>query len=811
MLSPLTPMKQNPDPDGSTSVLAEVGCAQAAVVNVKSSMTGSATIQSNNGRLEITLGERKNNTPGKMSAIGSSSISVQEQVVSHSASASPTKTAVRSSDVVPPTVACGSVQLIQSGNMDTVDHSKTDSLSMNCSTNDKPESRPNGSSITDQRSPATPASTRSGELKTPHTVTKTPTFVNGTPSSTRKSGPRRRRASTPHPAALPDSAAETDTTTPQTTPEKSVIQRRSRRYLVKQKTNDAFPSSVRDSLVRSESPIERKSGGRKRGSKNKAWMEKSNESMNQEAKSETDQVDQAKQPSTEVEGVEMEKTTHQSEPLPEALTTEIEYPSFQTSGILDFEPDIPKDGSTQQSDPTEPTPSIEDPRGEAGIESKNGSKPRKLNPFVRRSRPPRPSPPPEEKIIVEKGTRPALGMLFEEYGVEFSKTKRPYLQYSDLEKAATQNSPNTDIKLLRAEFRKAFKSDSERIWPEQDVLMSPIDSYFVDFDETIATFMYDPRKEATVEFQRLALEAGWIPKELVWDVTNWDVSLKKFEKLWSDKVARQQRGKFKEACFLEFDQVSPSLKWVDEQLLGHIFFENVSMHQDKSSKDQDTSRTGKVWELTDYQRFLSRFDEPPRPSIRDCKEVIRENLNVNLYDLLDWFRNPETAARPQRFGSVSALGEYSYVQNKVFSLWDARESRIAKPLLRKIAQFRFRRWRRPFSVVVYSPASDATKLESSENEEKVKNVTEETSTGGIVLPETASMDTAKKDSTATIRSLDDESVKGKGVSLFTLSETGGKSVSRKGGRGIRNRRAARKAPLRKGTEATTVEAVAVTA
>jgi len=87
-------------------------------------------------------------------------------------------------------------------------------------------------------------------------------------------------------------------------------------------------------------------------------------------------------------------------------------------------------------------------------------------------------------------------------------------------------------------------------------------------------------------------------------------------------------------------------------------------------------------------------------------------LNVNLYDLLDWFRNPDSATRPERFTSVAALGEYSYVENKVFPLYDAHASRIAKPLLRKIAQFKNRRPYRFPRAVLYTPAADAIKLES---------------------------------------------------------------------------------------------------
>ena len=92
--------------------------------------------------------------------------------------------------------------------------------------------------------------------------------------------------------------------------------------------------------------------------------------------------------------------------------------------------------------------------------------------------------------------------------------------------------------------------------------------------------------------------------------------------------------------------------------------------------------------MEDYHRFLKQFDEEPRNTISECKEVMRCNLNVNLYDLLDWFRNPATAARPTRFETAQELGEYSYVNNKVFTCDFAIWSRIAKPLLRKIGQFK---------------------------------------------------------------------------------------------------------------------------
>jgi hypothetical protein len=159
-------------------------------------------------------------------------------------------------------------------------------------------------------------------------------------------------------------------------------------------------------------------------------------------------------------------------------------------------------------------------------------------------------------------------------------------------------------------------------------------------------------------------------------------------------------------------------------LLGHIFFE--SRQNDQTSSGQDTSHEGIIWELADYHRFLEHFDESPRTTIRECKEIIREKLNVNLYDLLDWFRNRDSATRPERFTSVTALGEYSYVENKVFPLYDAHASRIAKPLLRKIAQFKKRRSYRYRGRVLYARQDAAAKLGSD-----VVDLPQETKGGSI--------------------------------------------------------------------------------
>ena len=115
-------------------------------------------------------------------------------------------------------------------------------------------------------------------------------------------------------------------------------------------------------------------------------------------------------------------------------------------------------------------------------------------------------------------------------------------------------------------------------------------------------------------------------------------------------------------------------------------------------------------------------------------------MNINLYDVLDWFRNPDSATRPQRFTSVAALGEYSYVENKVFPLYTASSSRIASRLLRKISQFKYRRSYRKRGVLrTPSESPQPVNPESTDG----KDVT-----GEIKLEST-----------------------GKGATLFTLPET----------------------------------------
>jgi hypothetical protein len=180
------------------------------------------------------------------------------------------------------------------------------------------------------------------------------------------------------------------------------------------------------------------------------------------------------------------------------------------------------------------------------------------------------------------------------------------------------------------------------------------------------------------------------------------------------------------------------------------------------------------WELAEYDRFLNMFGQSVGVNIRESKKHVRE-LNLNLYDLLDWIRNPDNAARPERFANVRALAEYSFSHNKVFPFCHAIESQIASPFLRRLTEhWRFRRTKRPRTYVVVSPATDATKMESSSTsqgsppkappspsaDEKSDSTVEEVST------ETTEVDPVKND--------DEEADEvGAGASLFTLSETAG--------------------------------------
>src|SRR6202035_5057461 len=90
--------------------------------------------------------------------------------------------------------------------------------------------------------------------------------------------------------------------------------------------------------------------------------------------------------------------------------------------------------------------------------------------------------------------------------------------------------------------------------------------------------------------------------------------------------------------------------------------------------------------LQDCRRFLNHFGEFATASLEDCQSFIVRHLNVNLYDLLNWLRNPDTAAQPDRFPSVEDLSKYSYESNKVFPRFRATMSEISSPLLRNMRE-----------------------------------------------------------------------------------------------------------------------------
>lgn len=129
-------------------------------------------------------------------------------------------------------------------------------------------------------------------------------------------------------------------------------------------------------------------------------------------------------------------------------------------------------------------------------------------------------------------------------------------------------------------------------------------------------------------------------------------------------------------------------------MLGHIFNDTIGKHmraEDPEHQDSghSTDSVQSDWTLQDYHAILdlgAPFDGEATKhpdTIHDTKLAIKE-LHLNLYDLLDWFRNPDNSHRPQRFDSVKALAQYSYSENKVFPRYEVAVSRVANPLLRPI-------------------------------------------------------------------------------------------------------------------------------
>ena len=407
--------------------------------------------------------------------------------------------------------------------------------------------------------PSTPAVNRTAD---PDAI-KTPAFATGTRSNIQRRGNfnRRQRASTPHPIASPSTTNETTTTSPETTPEQPSKMRRKRR--------------IRKPKVETT------------GAKALARSEEETPSPESPPQLPTSSIEPpvAESPVVQIESrikeVVKDNASAAEKPLPEAMTMEIEYPSFQTTAILEFEPDFPQPPAPQPTEspvraeppaeelPAEEPPiatdesSPEQPKEENPKPESPKPKPRRRNRFFRRfnrtnAHKHKPKPPP--KIPVEPDSRPRLVLLFEQYGVHLANDKRPYLQFTALVAAAKERYPDVDVEEVRGRFVEALTWDGERSWPGHQVMISPIDLYFAGKDDgKIKTFQYDPTNEASVEFFRLAIQAGWIKEIPEWDTENWNASLDKFEKIWSKHIAKEERKKFREACFFEFDNVLPPL------------------------------------------------------------------------------------------------------------------------------------------------------------------------------------------------------------------------------------------------------------
>jgi hypothetical protein len=162
------------------------------------------------------------------------------------------------------------------------------------------------------------------------------------------------------------------------------------------------------------------------------------------------------------------KEEHQLEPIPEsfpvepvpteaekptttvdALKLEIPYPSFQTTEILDFEPD-------QAQDPAQSTTTSDsDLIVTEEVKPKTKSRYFRFR-YRRQGRVPKPLP---TKPVAEDTLCPQLIELFTSYNAPFASTRRPYLQLKALETAALEVCPQKDSNEIREEFRMALKHD----------------------------------------------------------------------------------------------------------------------------------------------------------------------------------------------------------------------------------------------------------------------------------------------------------------------------------------------------------------
>jgi hypothetical protein len=373
---------------------------------------------------------------------------------------------------------------------------------------------------------------------------------------------RRPRATTPiTPGSIKSGSASTS---PQTTPEKVLLRDHKRRST---KKGNEGATETSESQTEPEDGMEAPPG-----ENDKVTPEESAAVVGPVQSMEPAEGSQGEGASPAAAKEEISKPSSPAE----FYEVKLDYPSFQTSGILEFEPDyielsqspptrpistpqepqsLPESTTTAESVAVEEKPNKED--GPAATETRSREYPtRRTRKPTRRILPELPPLP-----TAEEGSRPALAVFFGTHGVQFLPNKRPYLQFTVLAAARREADPEFDIEVLRQEFRAAFKTDMDIEWTNHEVLRSHIDSYFFRFDGQVfgeKRYVYNPTREAMSEFMRLSLEAEWIPELPSWDVEKWRKSLDAFEKIWSDKNAKLERGRFKDASFYEFDHVSPS-------------------------------------------------------------------------------------------------------------------------------------------------------------------------------------------------------------------------------------------------------------
>jgi hypothetical protein len=219
-------------------------------------------------------------------------------------------------------------------------------------------------------------------------------------------------------------------------------------------------------------------------------------------------------------------------------------------------------------------------------------------------------------------------------------------------------------------------------------------------------------------------------------------------------------------------------------LLGRIFFDTVGSRKvpfpkktdattstDSTTDAESTDPETEAWELADYHRFLKSFHEDTPPTVEECQQTILFELNINLYDLLDYFRNTGTTPRPKKFDSIRDLAVYSYCNGKVFPKWEALQSLIATPLLRPIGQGTagstwLQKSRFGIRAKSYVPAKDAAKKESEVLGETA-STTSDAASATATTATTTTLIVAPKTSTPSVESI--EAVMAKLKGSLTLS------------------------------------------